>query len=557
MFVLSLLATVVLLAQQPTSERALDEAASAFSQGKTAEAEHSVDLILKEHPTDLRALLLKGAILDSKQRYSEADSYYQRALRVAPNSAQVLNNIGNHFLASGARAEARKFFLKAIALDPHHENAILQLAQMSVDDKDGKQALSYLSRLGDLTNLDLGAVLLRARALGLDGQCSDAAKLLNSLPDQASANPKVSFSTGMTFAQCKLYYQAERSFSRALAADPTNFDILYNLGLAALESGHTERATNVLETALKQRPEDADCQHALGRARLDLAVVRFQLQGPQAALSELDKIPPADRKGDYYLLRAQILDSLNQMQEAVDALNRGIRAAPARPDLYLQAAGFLLKHNLLHEALDLLEQASRILPDARELLLAQVVTLQLLRREDDAQNLVSRIQTRWPGWDRAYALKGMLLEIQLKSAEARRTLEKAIALGANTPEAYYYEALAITHTDPGDLDGAEAAITHALALTSTDPYIIVLAGKIALAKKDYAKALQFMLAATRLQPTLIPAHYGLRDVYKALGNEQKSVAEMEEIKRLAHESSGADQNPFSTEGFLFAVRPPS
>src|SRR5262249_32666240 len=93
------------------------------------------------------------------------------------------------------------------------------------------------------------------------------------------------------------------------------------------------------------------------------------------------------------------------------------------------------------------------------------------------------MQDRWHEWDRPYLLSGILLEIQLKSAEARQTLETAIALGANTPEAYYYQALAITHASPDDLDGAQSAITHALALTSKDPYVFLLAGKIALAMK--------------------------------------------------------------------------
>ncbi len=413
-----------------------------------------VGAALSAQPADLRGLMLKGMQLDSQHRYSEAEPYYQRALTLAPNSAAVLNNVANHYLAAGDANQARKFYLEAIAIDPHHTNAIVQLAQMSVEEKDGKQALAYLSRLENQGNTDADIALLKARALAL------------------------------------------------------------------------------------------------------VAVSRFHTQGPQAAMSELDQIPVAYRQGDYYLLEAQVLDSMGKTQEAVDALNLGIRAAPTRSDLYLQAAGFLLKHNLLREASNLLDQASRILPDDRDLLLAHVVTLELLRRETDAQNLLSTIQARWPKWARAYQLSGMLLEIQLKSSEARKTLEKAISLGANTPEVYYYEALAITHAAPDDLDAAQNAIDHALALTSTDPYAFVLAGKIALARKEYARAVQYFLAAARLEPTLIPAHYGLRDAYKATGEEQKSAAEMETIKRLARESQPADQNPFATERFLFAVQPP-
>ena len=870
---------------------ALDEAAAAYEHGRTAEAGQMLDSILKDHPADLRALILKGAVLDTLQRYGEAESYYQRALKLAPGSAQVLNNVANHYLAGGNRSKARELYQKALAIDPRHENANLQLAQMSVEEKQGGQALAYLNHLGASTNADPATILLRARALALIGQCSGVAQLLWKLDGQGNAGPTLYFSTGMAFAECKQYDQAEKSFSRALDADPADFDILYNLGQAALRAGHADRATSVLETALRQRPEDTDCLYALSQAylkqdrpvdaaallaraqkqspgradvvlllaqvsarlefyrdsaaaydeylklkpgddvarrergfvlacanqfksalgdlewyagrhprdatgfyelaiaqafedrgkavqslnralaldpgliqarysrallnieeekpaaaiedlrlflkrkpddyhalahlgkaylaldrpgdaagvlkraldlapneplvlvqyrralvklgktqeaalilsklkqsgpsaagpkpqaglidylslppadqraryldnlrrnaaanpgdvqwkvrlgrellaegktaegldvfrelksassdpgllsacgrillefeqyplagefletalgsdpslsaaRLDLAIVLFHLESPQAALAELDRTPAANRQGDYYLLRAQLLDALGKIPEAADALNRGIQAAPTRPGLYLQAAGFLLKHKLYDKALSLLEQASRILPDNRDLLLTQVVTLAVIPRDEEAQKLLAKMQARWPEWDRPYLLNGIILEIQLKSAEARQMLETAVALGANTPEAYYYQALAITHTDPNDLEGAHNAIAHALALTAKDPYIFLLAGKISLARKEYPAAIEQLRQATHLLPTLIPAHYALHDAYKAVGEEQKSAEELGAVQRIADENAASDQSPFPMEDFVFTVGPP-
>ena len=882
----------VLLGQQSGAPSGLDEAAADFEQGRAAEAGQKLDAILKDHPADLRALVLQGAVLDSLQRYSEAESYHLRALKLAPGSAQVLNNAANHYLVSEDRRRARELYLKVIAVDPHHVNANLQLAQMSVEEKRGSEALAYLNRLGDAANSDPAALLVRARALALTGRCADAGTLLGNLEGQAGGGPSLFFSTGLAFAECKKYDEAERSFSRALDANPKNPEILYNLGLAALEAGHAPRATAVLETALKERPDDVDSLHALARAylkqdrpvdaaalltkaqklapgradvllllaqvsyhlefyedaaasytryiklkpdddvarrergmslacanqpvsaladldwyvrkhprdatglyelaiaehfadrgkafqaldralaldptmiqahytravlnieeqkpagaiddlrfvlerepansrvlvhlgqayleanrpgeaaevlrraidlapgqpaallhyhkaleqlgrkeeaaavlsrlkqadsasefrkpqaglidylslspaeqrarylanlrknaedypadprwkirlgkellaegksaealeafrplkmavsapeilascgrilleveqyelarqflepalaaapalsaaRLDLAIVLFRLQGAGAALEELDKTPAADRKGDYYLLRAQILDSQSKMQEAAEALNQGMHAAPARPGLYLQAAGFLLKHKLHEKALALLEQASRLLPDDRDLLLAQAVTLAVIPRDDDAQKLLAKIQSRWPEWDRPYLVNGMILEIQLKSAEALPLLETAIALGANSPEGYYYQALAITHARPNDLESAHTAIARALALTSKDSYIFLLAGKISLARKEYAAAVEQLVRATHLLPTLIPAHYALHDAYKAIGDEQKSAAELEAIQHIADENAASDKSPFPIEDFVFTVRPPS
>lgn len=876
---------VTLRAQQDP----VDQAAADFEQGRAADAAQKLDVFLKDHPADLRALILKGAALDSLQRYDDAEPFYQRALKIAPGSAQVSNNAANHYLARGDRRRARELFLRTLTIDPAHVNANLQLAQMSVDDKRGAEALVFLNRLGDSDSRDPGAQLVRARALALTGRCSDASKILTALEAQPSADPAIFFSSGMAFAGCKQYEQAESSFSRVLDANPRDFDVLYNLGLAALEAGHADRALSVLETALRERPDDVDClqalaqaalkqQHpldaarflaraqklaptrpdvllllaqvsfhlefyedaaaaytrylkvkpdddtarrergmalacanqpvsaladlewylrrhprdpvayyevaiarqfadrpkafaaldralsldpsmtqahytravlnieddkpaaaiedlrlvlardpanyrvllhlgqaylgagraadavdvlkravdlspnqpaaliqyrkaleltghhaeaaavltrlqqadstaefrrpqsglvdylslspdeqrtrylanlrkysesnpddvrlkmrlgrellaagntadaldvfrsllssadpetlsragrillesdqyplarqfleaalardpALAAARLDFALVRFHLENPAAALEELDQTPAAARQGDYYLLRAQILDAQGKLSEAADALNQGMRAAPTRSSLYLQAAGFLLKHKMYDKALSVLEQASRILPDDRDLLLAQAVTFTVMPRDEDAQKMLAKIQARWPEWDRPYLLNGMILEIQLKSAEALPLLETAIALGANTPEAHYYHALALTHARPGDIESAYQAISRATALSRDDPYIYLLAGKISIARKAYRDAIRDLALATQLMPTLIPAHYALHDAYKAVGDEQKSAAELEAIQGIADKNAASGESPFPVEDFVFRVRP--
>jgi predicted Zn-dependent protease len=311
-----------------------------------------------------------------------------------------------------------------------------------------------------------------------------------------------------------------------------------------------EPARPFLESAVSADP-------SLSGVRLDLATVLFHLQGAQVALMELDHTPEADRKGDYYLLRAQFLDSLGKIPEAADALNRGMRAAPTRASLYFQAASFLLKHRMRQEAVALLDQATRIVTDSPELLLAQWVAQILAQHDADATKLLAKIQARWPEWDRPYLLNGILLEMQLKPAEARRALETAIALGANTPEAHYYQALAITQAAPEDVEGAERTIERAMALTTKDPYVYLLAGKISLARKDYSTAIRRLLEATQLQPALIPAHYALRTAYQAVGDEQKSEAELEQIKRVGEKNAASDQNPFTVEDALFTVRPPT
>lgn len=864
---------VVLAARLLSAQQPLDDAARALEAGDPAAARAALEPFIQAHPRDVGALVLMGVALDSAQHFADAAPFYERALQIAPNSPQALNNAANHYLAAGDRNRARRLFQRVLALEPGHVNARLQLAQLAVEDKHGADALALLSALPDAERRNPANMVLRAQALALAGRCAelDPAQI-------AGAGAPLQFSLGMALASCARYSDAENAFSQALDSDPGNFDTLYNLGIAALRAGHTERAADVLSRAQKLRSDDADCTFALAQAlaarqqllesaallvraratapqradialllaqisarlqfyedaaaayndylklkpnddaarrergfayarggdvaraildlewyvrrhpqdavgwyelgavratqspsealraldraiacdpdlvdahytralinlqqghtentvadlltvvkrepnnpralatlgraymatnrteeaiavlkraaelapgdagvlwqygrallacgrneegsaimrrlkeaparqprpasglvaflnlppadqreryienlrkriaanpgniewklslaaelfdrrenteavallrevrasttdaavlarcgsllleneeyrtaqeflvsagpsaRLDLAIAMFHTEGPERALAELDTTEPAQRQGDYYLLRAELLDAMGRAPEAADALNHGIRASPTRPALYLEAAGFLLKREQFRQALDLLEGATHLLPDARELFLAQAITLELLNRRDDERKLLARIEARWPEWDRAWLLKGILLESEFQSAEARQALETAIALGANTPEAYYYLALAISHADPDNLAGAQDAVAHALRLTSSDAYIWLLAGRLALAGKDYAAAVDDLARAIRISPRLIAAHDALRRAYSAMGNEERAAAEVAEMKQITDKAP--DQGPLPVGTLLFTV----
>jgi len=184
---------------------------------------------------------------------------------------------------------------------------------MSVEDRDGAQALVYLDRLGLAANSDPAVLLLQSRTLALNGQCSDAARLLAPLEAQANGGPSVPFSAGLALAECHLYAQAEEFFTRALDADPGNFDALYNLGLAALEAAHADRATSVLEAARRQRPEDTDCLYALSRAYLK----QERLADAVALLAKAQKLAP--EQTEVLLLLAEVSFRIEFYEDAAAA----------------------------------------------------------------------------------------------------------------------------------------------------------------------------------------------------------------------------------------------
>jgi len=508
-----------------------------------------------------QARFMRAVLKSEEGKPAAAIDDLRPLLDAEPRNYHVLVRLGQAYLALDRARDAAQVLKRTLDLAPDAPSVLTVYVRALEKLGDKEQAAAILARLKQTGTPVEGP---RRRAGLIDylslPPAEQRARYLANLRKASEANPgdfqwrirlgRELLADGKTAEALEVFRQVRSATSEA--------EVLVQCGATLLQYEQYEPARQFLEAAVTAAASHSTpLSTPLRSARLDLATALFHTQGANAALAELDKTPEENRKGDYYLLRAQLLDSLGKMPEAADALNRGMLAAPTRASLYFQGASFLLKYGLRKEALALLDQASRMVPDEPELLLAQWVTLGLLSRVDDARKLLAKIQARWPEWDRPYLLNGILLEMQLKSAEARKALETAIALGANTPEVYYYQALAITHLNPEDVEGAENAIARAMALTAKDPYVYLLAGKISLARKDYSTAIRRLLVATQLQPRLIPAHYALRTAYTALGDEQKSAAELEEIKRIGAENAASDKSPFSVEDFLFTVRPPS
>src|ERR1700733_6195451 len=107
---LAILAGLILLAISGLADDQFQIAVDDFQRGDLAPAETVLQGILQRTPNDVAALGLLGAVLDGEKKYQEAESAYHGALKLAPNNTSLLNNYGNHLLATGDVAAARRMF---------------------------------------------------------------------------------------------------------------------------------------------------------------------------------------------------------------------------------------------------------------------------------------------------------------------------------------------------------------------------------------------------------------------------------------------------------------
>lgn len=313
---------VLLLCARVLAADRFEDATNAFGRGDLPAAEAILTEILRGQPKDSSALDLLAVVLDTQKKYSEADVVYHRVLAITPNSASLLNNFGNHQLATGDTIAARKTFLKVVALRPDHPNANLQLAAIAADQKNGPECLYRLQRLGTSQPPSAQITLLRMRALYLSKRDAEANELLLHLSNSATHDSRLLFSAGLALTSVAKYAQAEDFFSRTLEAEPGNFDVLYNLGLAAFHAGHGQRAHDILLTALSERPQDVDTLY-------NLAVVNIDLKHSADAIPLLGQaVRLAPTRRDVQLTLAQTLSALGYYVDAATAYENYMKLAP-------------------------------------------------------------------------------------------------------------------------------------------------------------------------------------------------------------------------------------
>lgn len=319
----ALLFTVVALLAyacvDPAATDPLSDAIAAMQRGDLASAEQILDAHLHTDPADAAALEVLGVVLDQEKKYGEADRVYHRALALG-RSPGLLNNYGNHLLATGKVKEARQAFLGVLALDPGHVNAEIQLARIALQQKAPAEASTYLDRLPanlrdrpDITLLTMQADY----ALGKNNQADALLKVLS-----ANSDPGQNYSLGQALSSVGQYGKAETFFARTLEAQPDNFEALYDLGLAASHAGHNERARDALQRAAQKQPDNANVLY-------DLAAVDLTLHERETALELLARAKRlAPNRPEIESLLARTAGDLGYFGDAVEAWDTYLKLVP-------------------------------------------------------------------------------------------------------------------------------------------------------------------------------------------------------------------------------------
>lgn len=379
---------------------------------------------------------------DSAQARQAQSSLFvltNRVEELAPQLAKLLEedkaNLTSNLLHLNrmlARLTDKKATQKLIDLvaQPYDSvpEAHLAMAQAAVNAGDTARALGEIERCLQLRPDWESAAIIQAQLLAAQSNQQAIASL-----DQFVGRYPNAQEARMTLARLlmaeKRFDEARLHFDKLIEKNPENAEIIYLVGMLALQHGDTANGRMHLEKLLKTDfPDKAAVHYFLGQLdqeqnRLDTALAHYN------EVNSGEHFVPARSRA------AQILWQQGKPEEARKLLRIAAQAFPAeRTQLILAESQLLREQGRQDDAYIVLETALASQPDSQELLYEAALTAERLGKPEVLETRLRHLLKLNP--DHAHALNALgysLADRNLHLSEAHNLIAKALTFLPNDP----------------------------------------------------------------------------------------------------------------------------
>jgi tetratricopeptide (TPR) repeat protein len=414
----------------------------------------------------------------------------ERELARRPNSARAHTNLGVALLNAGDMESAQREFEAALAINPAHYVAAMNLARIRVEQQRFADAEAIYSRLAidhpkDPTPvLSLAFIAIRkeqddvaAKLLGEAiklghkaitakhllgmvllklGRNQEAISTLRSAAHLEVREPTLYEALGVAYSVSSNFRRAVVAFKTALQLSPGSQYAVHGLSRALLALKKTDEAVDLLVGYLENQPRDKEARQLLAKAYGTRQQHRSAIAQLMQVWSDLEK-----NESDDLLLRAQIANNIGAYymdnREAQQAESWFLKSIAIAPDLssipYCNLAKIYVRNKQIPKAFDALELARPRFPNDPDVLLAFSGCLDKIGAFNDAIAQIKPIYESGNATPEIYAeLGGLLSDAKGDYDSALRVLEEAYAKFPDNPSVA--NNLAYLYAVTGDVKAA-------------------------------------------------------------------------------------------------------
>ena len=483
-------ATVAAVAQnsgRPAESPQMQQLHQALSLDEHGDQQGAMNLVLRlleQHPDFEPAIKLKGVLLEGAGRNSDAAAAFEEALKLAPNDADVLLEVGKYKLGAGQREDALKLLEHCIRILPGDGDAQYYLAQAYHLNGQDDLALRAI-RVSVKAEPDNPPVWQKyGELLCVTGECDAGLKWLLKAQHADATLPRIDYDIAVVDSKLMDLDGAAQYASRAVESLPNDVSGWQLLATTDTKLAKWQEGKHAFERVLSFKANDVDALFGLGECELELKNYPAAVEKLQLVL----QLAPTRLLAHYYLSRAfaamgRTADAeheaaLHQLMMEQMTFVRSVESEGSESPIKAQAYQLLAEH---HEG------------DA----------LQLYRKhfKGTAATLAD-----------AYVFVGKLYLIMGSKEDGLRCLHHALQIQPTVRGAHTYEGILALKV--GDLTGAENEFKAELANDPSYQTAIAEIGEVRYHQERYSEAAEQLAKSRTMTPELL---YMLCDSYFRIG----------------------------------------
>ncbi|MFO0597325.1 MAG: tetratricopeptide repeat protein [Myxococcaceae bacterium] len=401
--------------------------------------------------------------------------------------------------ADPAELEQAKTELVNVALlGEKHPEVLKTQAAAALDAKDPQGALQAIADAVARDSDDMESLFLRAEAYLLNKQPAQAKSEYEGILKKDAKSAKALHALGMLLKSQNEFAEAAGKFSAALEADPGHLQSAVELAeIAIIRRREIERGSELLDKALSEEGKPTMSPDVVGKA-LALKAEVLVVQGKLAdAVPLFEEALKADKNNAF---------TNGRLAHAYAELNQPEKAAP------------------------LFQAATKAQPDNLELTEGYLSTLITLGKMDEATQVMTSANTRFPGSATLAYLSARVADKLDNAKEAEERYKQAIAADPKIIDAYLY--LSRLYMRFRRFNDASPILEQGLGQAPDNAAMRVGMGELALHERNLDRADGEFKKAIELNPYSSDAHLGASRVALEKGKVELASTQIDKALEL-------------------------
>ncbi|MBV9824836.1 MAG: tetratricopeptide repeat protein [Alphaproteobacteria bacterium] len=472
-------------------------------------------------PDPLIGAYLAGRQAQQTRDFTEAASWYEKALAIDPDAPELINRTFLTELCVGHFDRARELAPKVLKLDPSDGMAQLTLVIQHLQQKDAAGAAKLAAALPtDGVHRFIGPFALAWTRMAA-GDLAGADMALQGLDKFNGFEPLKAFQLGLLYDFAGQPDKAQQFYDKAISSSQQlNWRLTEAIANFDLRRGRTDQAKQLYKRFLEQNPTS------------DLAMSVMSSQGTTAPQPLLRNASDGFAEAMFDL--ASVLNQAETIDLSLLYDRFALAIRPQFPLAQLLLADTLSAENRPDQSLALLGEIPQGTPYYWSARLRAAVNLDTLERSDEAIAQLKTMTAEKPDLIAADAELGDILRNKKRYAESVTAYDEALKRTAadGLPERwslFYDRGVALERA--GEWKRAETDLTHALDLKPDQPMVLNYLGYSWIDRgENLDKGLKMIEKAVELKPddgyivdSLGWAHYRMGDYAGATEYLEKAI----------------------------------